>query len=92
VESPLESPPEELTRLRATLNELPDIMARPALWVGGAPPSRRSLSTRCLALPAHSTHAPLNVRARLPQPMKPSAEASAIHSWCSRAFRAWLHC
>jgi hypothetical protein len=39
VESPLESPPEELTRLRDTLNELRDIMARPALWAGGAPPS-----------------------------------------------------
>jgi hypothetical protein len=38
VESPLESPPEELTRLRDTLNELRDIMARSALWAGGAPP------------------------------------------------------
>src|SRR5687767_13084851 len=44
VESPLKSPPEELTRLRDTLNELRDIMARPALWAGGAPPSVAHLS------------------------------------------------
>jgi PAS domain S-box-containing protein len=48
VESPLESPPEELTRLRDTLNELRDIMARPALWAGGAPPSVARLSVDTL--------------------------------------------
>ena len=44
MESPLESPPEELTRLRDTLNELRDIMARSALWVQGAPPLVAQLS------------------------------------------------
>ena len=38
VEPPLESPPDELTRLRSALNELRGIMARPALWTGGEPP------------------------------------------------------
>jgi PAS domain S-box-containing protein len=44
VESPVEPPPEELTRLRDTLNELRDILARPALWAGGAPPLVAQLS------------------------------------------------
>lgn len=38
VEPPLESPPDEVTRLRDALNELRGIMARPALWTGGEPP------------------------------------------------------
>jgi PAS domain S-box-containing protein len=38
VEPPLESPPNEGTRLRDALNELRGIMARPALWTGGEPP------------------------------------------------------
>jgi PAS domain S-box-containing protein len=38
VEPPLESPADEVTRLRDALNELRGIMARPALWTGGEPP------------------------------------------------------
>ena len=38
VEPPLESPPDEVTRLRDALNELRGILARPALWTGGEPP------------------------------------------------------
>jgi PAS domain S-box-containing protein len=38
VEPPLESPPDEVTRLRDALNALRAIMARPALWTGGEPP------------------------------------------------------
>lgn len=38
VEPPLESPPDEVTRLRDALNELRGIIARPALWTGGEPP------------------------------------------------------
>lgn len=38
VEPPLESPADEVTRLRDALNELRGIMARPALWSGGEPP------------------------------------------------------
>ena len=38
VEPPLESPADEVTRLRDALNELRAIVARPALWTGGAPP------------------------------------------------------
>ena len=35
---PLESPAEEVTRLRDSLNDLRGIMALPALWMGGEPP------------------------------------------------------
>ena len=35
---PLESPAEEVTRLRDSLNDLRGIMAQPALWGGGEPP------------------------------------------------------
>jgi PAS domain S-box-containing protein len=38
VAPPLESPAEEVTRLRDSLNALRGIMARPALWTGGEPP------------------------------------------------------
>ena len=38
MEPPLESPADEVTRLRDALNELRGIMARPALWTGGEPP------------------------------------------------------
>jgi PAS domain S-box-containing protein len=38
VEPPLESPADEVTRLRDALNELRGIMARTALWTGGEPP------------------------------------------------------
>jgi PAS domain S-box-containing protein len=38
VESPLESPAEEVTRLRDALYELRGLMARPALWTDGGPP------------------------------------------------------
>jgi PAS domain-containing protein len=38
VEPPLESPADEVTRLRDALNEVRGIMARPALWTGGEPP------------------------------------------------------
>ena len=44
MEPPLESPPEELTRLRGALIELRDIMARPTLSAGGAPPSAATVS------------------------------------------------
>ena len=45
---PLESPAEEVTRLRDCLNDLRDIMALPALWAGGEPP--RIVSTSLDAL------------------------------------------
>ena len=48
VEPPLETPAEEVTRLRDALNELRDIMARPALWSAGEPP--RIVSTSLDAL------------------------------------------
>lgn len=44
MESPLESPSEEITRLRGALNELRDIMGRSAVWAGGVPPSGAQLS------------------------------------------------
>ena len=45
---PLESPAEEVTRRRDSLNDLRGIMALPALWTGGKPP--RSVSTSLDAL------------------------------------------
>ena len=48
VEPPLESPAEEVTRLRDSLNDLRGIMALPALWTGGEPP--RIVSTSLDAL------------------------------------------
>ena len=48
VEPPLESPAEEVTRLRDSLNDLRSIMALPALWTGGEPP--RIVSTSLDAL------------------------------------------
>ena len=48
VEPPLESPAEEVTRLRDSLNDLRGIMALPALWTGGEPP--RSVSASLDAL------------------------------------------
>jgi PAS domain S-box-containing protein len=38
VEPPIESPAQEVTRLRDVLNDLRGIMALPALWTGGEPP------------------------------------------------------
>src|ERR687892_261474 len=38
VEPLLESPADEVTRLRDSLNDLRGIMALPALWAGGEPP------------------------------------------------------
>jgi PAS domain S-box-containing protein len=37
VKTPLESPTDEVTRLRACLNDLISVMALPALWAGGDP-------------------------------------------------------
>ena len=48
MESSLESPAEEVTRLRDSLNDLRGIMALPALWTGGEPP--RIVSTSLDAL------------------------------------------
>src|SRR5919106_4987992 len=48
VEPPLESPAEEVTRLRDALNELRSIMARPALWMDGEPPPMVSTSLDAL--------------------------------------------
>src|SRR5918993_5482522 len=48
VEPLLESPAEEVTRLRVSLNDLRGIMARPGLWMGGEPP--RMVSTSLDAL------------------------------------------
>ena len=48
MEPPLESPAEEVTRLRDSLNDLRGIMALPALWTGGEPP--RIVSTSLDAL------------------------------------------
>jgi hypothetical protein len=48
VEPPLESPAEEVTRLRESLNDLRGIMALRALWAGGEPP--RIVSTSLDAL------------------------------------------
>jgi PAS domain S-box-containing protein len=48
VEPPLESPAEEVTRLRDSLNDLRGIMALPAVWSGGEPP--RIVSTSLDAL------------------------------------------
>ena len=48
VEPPLESPAEEVTRLRDSLNDLRGIMALPAVWTGGEPP--RIVSTSLDAL------------------------------------------
>ena len=44
----LESPAEEVTRLRDSLNDLRGIMALPALWTGGEPPRRVSTSLDAL--------------------------------------------
>jgi PAS domain S-box-containing protein len=48
VEPLLESPADEVTRLRDSLNDLRGIMALPALWMGGEPP--RIVSTSLDAL------------------------------------------
>ena len=48
MEPPLESPAEEVTRLRDSLNDLRGIMALPAVWTGGEPP--RIVSTSLDAL------------------------------------------
>ena len=48
MEPPPESPAEEVTRLRDSLNDLRGIMALPALWTGGEPP--RTVSTSLDAL------------------------------------------
>ena len=48
VEPPPESPAEEVTRLRDSLNDLRGIMALPAVWTGGEPP--RIVSTSLDAL------------------------------------------
>ena len=48
MEPPLESPADEITRLRDSLNDLRGIMALPALWTGGEPP--RIVSTSLDAL------------------------------------------
>ena len=48
VEPPLESPAEEVARLRDSLNDLRGIVALPALWTGGGPP--RSVSASLDAL------------------------------------------
>ncbi len=48
MEPPLESPADEITRLRDSLNDLRGIMALPAAWTGGEPP--RIVSTSLDAL------------------------------------------
>ena len=48
MEPPLESPAEQVTRLRDALNDLCGIMALPAVWTGGEPP--RSVSASLDAL------------------------------------------
>ena len=48
MEAALESPPEEVTRLRDSLNDLRTIMAFPALWMGGEPPPIVSTSLDAL--------------------------------------------
>ena len=48
VEPPLESPLQEVTRMRDALNELRAIMARTAVWTGGEPP--RTVGTSLDAL------------------------------------------
>ena len=48
MEPPPESPAEEVTRLRDSLNDLRGIMALPGVWTGGEPP--RIVSTSLDAL------------------------------------------
>ena len=48
VEPPLESPAEEVTRLRDALAELRSLMTRPGLWAGGEPPGIVTTSVETL--------------------------------------------
>ena len=48
MDPPLESPAEEVTRLRDSLNALCGVMALPALWTGGEPPRVVSASLDAL--------------------------------------------
>src|SRR5688500_11104038 len=48
VEPSLESPAEEVTQLRDSLNDLRGILASPALWAGGEPPGIVSTSLDAL--------------------------------------------
>ena len=48
MEPPLESPAEEVARLRDSLNDLRGIVALPALWTGGEPPRIVSASLDAL--------------------------------------------
>jgi PAS domain S-box-containing protein len=64
VEPPLESPAEEVARLRDSLNDLRDLVALPALWTGGGPPRSVSASLDALVGIANELEERVAQRAR----------------------------